>query len=349
MSAQPICPDWNPVNPAEHKNVWIFIEVDKGQILEPSLQILGKGREVADKLGSKLVGVMLGHNISGLVEELGKYGADEAIYVDDERLKTFYAPLYGEVLAHLASKYKPEAFLVAGTMRGRELAPYIANHLRTGITADLTMIEVDEKNKEVILVRPPFGAWQLAHIRTLRRRPVMGSVRPNVFPTPKKDESRKLERAIKEEMPEVQNPGLELLERTEIQKSEEMPIEKAEIIVSGGRGLGSKEGFELIKQLAEALGGTYAGSRKAVDLGWIPHERQVGQTGKTVKPNLYIAVGISGAAQHVFGIREAKIVVAINSDPSAPIFENCDYGIVGDYKVIVPELIKQVKQLKGKQ
>ncbi|MGC9209316.1 MAG: electron transfer flavoprotein subunit alpha/FixB family protein [Nitrososphaeria archaeon] len=345
MSTQ-ICPEWNPVNIAEHRNVWIYMEMDKGQILEPSLQILGKGREVADKLGSKLVAVMLGHQIEGLVEEPAKYGADIVIYVDDERLRTYYSRLYGEVLARLAMKYKPEAFLVAGTMRGRELAPFIANHLRTGITADLTMIEVDEKNREVILVRPPFGAWQLAHIRTMRRRPVMGSVRPNVFPTPKRDENRKAEQIIKEEMPEVHEIGLELIERVEIQKSEEMPIEKAEIIVSGGRGLGSKDGFELIKQLAEVLGGTYAGSRKAVDLGWIPHERQVGQTGKTVKPNLYIAVGISGAAQHVFGIREAKIVVAINSDPSAPIFENCDYGIVGDYKKIVPELIRQLREIR---
>ena len=348
MSTPSICPDWNPVNPAEHKNVWIYIETDKGQILEPSLQILGKGREVADKLGSKLVAVIIGYKIEGLIEDLGKYGADQVIYVDDEKLSTYYTPFYGDVLAQLAKKYKPEAFLVAGTMRGRELAPYIANHLRTGITADLTMIEVDEKNKEVILVRPPFGAWQLAHIRTMRRRPVMGSVRPNVFPTPKKDENRKPESIIKEEVSEVHDTGLELISRVEIQKSEEMPLEKAEIIVSGGRGLGSKDGFELVKELASVLGGTYAGSRKAVDLGWIPHERQVGQTGKTVKPNLYVAIGISGAAQHVFGIREAKIVVAINSDQYAPIFENCDYGIVGDYKKILPELIKQLKELKTK-
>ena len=342
MSISGQCPDWTPVNVSEHKNVWVYIEIDKGQIHEASLQLLGKAREVVDKIGSKLVAVMIGSGLGPLLNEPGKYGADEVIYVDDTRFRVYYAITYGEALAKLAMKYKPEAFLVAGTMRGRELAPFIANNLRTGITADLTMIEVDEKTKEIILVRPPFGAWQLAHIRTLRRRPVMGSVRPNVFPMPAKDENRKAN-IIQESVGDIPDPGLELIDQVEVKGSEEMPIEKAEVIVSGGRGVGSKEGFELIKGLAKALNGTYAGSRKAVDMGWIGHDRQVGQTGKTVRPNLYIAVGISGAAQHLFGIREAKRVVAINIDPNAPIFDNADYGVVGDYKQIIPELIKLIE------
>ncbi len=342
------CPDWIPVNVNEHKNVWVYIEVDKGQIHEASLQLLGKAREVANKVDSKLVAVMLGSKLGSLVDEPGMYGADEVIYVDDPRFEIHYAMMYGEALAQLAMKYKPEAFLIAGTMRGRELAPYIANNLRTGITADLTMIEVDEKTKEIILIRPPFGAWQLAHIRTLRRRPVMGSVRPNVFPLPNKDESRKA-KITQENLDMLQELGLELLEQVEVKSSEEMPIEKAEVIVSGGKGLGSKDGFEMLKRLAQLFNGTYAGSRKAVDLGWIQHDRQVGQTGKTVRPNLYIAVGISGAAQHAFGIREAKRVVAINIDSSAPIFDNADYGVVGDYRQIIPELIKLMDGTKNEK
>jgi electron transfer flavoprotein alpha subunit len=340
------CPEWIPVNINEHKNVWVYIEIEKGHIHEASLQLLGKAREVANKVNSELVAVMIGSGLGSLINEPGMYGADQVIYVEDPRLETYYSLTYGEALAQLAMKYKPEAFLVAGTMRGRELAPYIANNLRTGITADLTMIEVDEKTREIILVRPPFGAWQLAHIRTLKRRPVMGSVRPNVFPLPAKDENRKA-KIVQEKVEELREPGLELLERTEIKGSEEMPIEKAEILVSGGRGIGSRDGFEMLKKLAQLMGGTYAGSRKAVDMGWIQHERQVGQTGKTVRPNLYIAVAISGAAQHVFGIREAKRVVAINNDPNAPIFESADYGIVGDYKQVVPELIKLIDEKKN--
>lgn len=334
------------MNIAEHKNVWVYIEIDKGHIHEASLQLLGKAREVANKVGSELVAVMLGSKLGSLIDEPGMYGADEVIYAEDPRFETYYAIIYGEALAQLAIKYKPEAFLVAGTMRGRELAPYIANNLRTGITADLTMIEVDEKTKEIILVRPPFGAWQLAHIRTLRRRPVMGSVRPNVFPLPEKNESRKA-KVTQENLGELHEPGLEMLEQVEIKGSEEMPIEKAEVIVSGGRGLGSKDGFEMLKKLAQLMGGTYAGSRKAVDMGWIQHDRQVGQTGKTVRPNLYVAVAISGAAQHVFGIREAKRVVAINNDANAPIFESADYGVVGDYKQIIPELIRLMDGIKN--
>jgi electron transfer flavoprotein alpha subunit len=230
-------------------------------------------------------------------------------------------------------------------MKGREIAPYIANNLRTGITADLTSIEVDKETRDIILIRPPFGAWMLAHIKTRNRKPVMGSVRPNIFPTPPRDTERKGE-VIEEKIKDILKPRMEYLEHIPIEKSEEIPLEKAEIIVSGGKGLGSKEGFKLLQELADILGGVTAGSRKAVDAGWIPHERQVGQTGKTVKPNIYFAVGISGAAQHLFGIREAKRVVAINIDPDAPIFENADYGIVGDYKDVIPALIEAIKELK---
>jgi len=321
------------------------MQVDDGEINEASLQLLGQARKIADELETYAAAIFVGYKVKNLAEEAIYYGADKVIVVDDERLSKYTPNLYGDIIYRLALKYKPESILIGGTMRGRELAPYIANNLRTGITADLTMIEVNKETRDIILIRPPFGAWMLAHIKTRDRKPVMGSVRPNVFPTPEKDPNRKGDIII-EEVKEIIDPKMELIQYIPIKKKEEIPIEKAEIIVSGGRGLGSKEGFNLLKELADLLGGVIAGSRKAVDAGWIPHEKQVGQTGKTVKPQLYIAVGISGAAQHVFGIREAKRVVAINIDPDAPIFENADYGVVGDYKEIIPALIEEIKSIK---
>ncbi len=347
-SKKMLCSEWEPINPMEYKGIWVYVEVEGGHIHEASLQLLGEARRIADELDTYVGAVIIGYGIKELAREPIYYGADKVFVVDDPRLEKYYPNLYGDVVCKLAKKHKPEALLVGGTMRGRELAPYIANNLKTGITADLTSIEVDKETGDIILIRPPFGAWMLAHIKTRNRRPVMGSVRPNIFPTPERNEDRDGE-VIEETIDEVLDPRMEYLEYIPIEKAEEIPIEKADIIVSGGKGLGSKEGFKLLEELAELLGGVIAGSRKAVDAGWIPHDRQVGQTGKTVKPNIYFAVGISGAAQHIFGIREAKRVVAINIDPDAPIFENADYGIVGDYKEIIPALIEVIKEMKMKK
>ena len=348
MSEQ-ICREWEAINLKDYNGIWVYIQVDNGSINEASLQLLGVAREIADKLKTYVGAIMIGYKIESLTQETIYYGADKVFVIDDERLKTYYPNLYGEVISLLAKKYKPECLLVGGTMKGRELAPYIANNLKTGITADLTSIDVDVENREIILIRPPFGAFMLAHIKTRNRRPIMGSVRPNVFPTPHRDENRRGE-VIRISLEEIgfreRDYGIKLINIEIIKKKEEIPIEKADIIVSGGRGLGSKEGFKLLEELASELGGVIAGSRKAVDAGWIPHEKQVGQTGKTVKPQIYFAIGISGAAQHLFGIREAKRVVAINIDPEAPIFENADYGIVGDYKEVIPKLIEVIKKYK---
>jgi len=343
-----ICREWEPVRPEEYKGIWVYMQVEEGRVHEASLQLLGPARYMADKLGTYVGAVLIGYGVRHLASEPIYYGADRVFVVDDERLKTYYPRVYGKVLAALARKHKPHALLIGATMRGRELAPYVANTLRTGITADLTNFDVDVEKKEIILIRPPFGAWMLAHIRTPHRRPVMGSVRPNVFPLPPRDESRRGE-VIEERVDVEPETRLRIVEQIPIRRSEDIPIEKAEILVSGGRGLGSKDGFKLLRELAELLGGTISGSRKAVDAGWIPHEKQVGQTGKSVKPNIYFAVGISGAAQHLFGIREAKCVVAINIDPEAPIFENADYGIVGDYREVIPALIEVIKELKAKK
>lgn len=341
------CKEWPEIKLEEYKGVWVGALVDEGEINEASLQLIGAARELADKLETYVGVALIGYDVKRLAKEPIYYGADRVYVVDDERLATYYPTVYGRVFYELAAKYKPEVFLIPATLRGREIAPYVANCFRTGITADLTSMDVDPETKEVVLIRPPFGGFMLAHIVTRNRRPVMGSVRPNIFPTPARDESRTGE--VIEEKVDIPEPkGIRLLEFTPIEKKEEIPIEKAEIIVSGGKGIGSKEGFELLKELADLLGGVVAGSRKAVDAGWIDHDHQVGQTGKAVKPNIYFAIAISGAAQHVFGIREAKRVVAINIDPDAPIFESADYGAVGDYREIVPALIEVIKELKEK-
>jgi len=349
MSSKKMCIEWDPINIDEYRGIWIYIQVDKDVINEASIQLLGVARDMANKLNTYVGAVILGYKLGELVKEPIYYGADKVYVIDDERLKTYYPNLYGEVVALLAKKYKPECLLVGGTLRGRELAPYIANSLKTGITADLTSIDIDVEKRDIILIRPPFGAYMLAHIKTRFRRPVMGSVRPNVFPTPEKDLNRDGE-VIYEELGKLgfkeHDVGIKLVEYIPIEKKEEIPIEKAEILVSGGRGLGSKEGFKILEELAKEIGGVISGSRKAVDAGWIPHEKQVGQTGKTVKPQIYFAIGISGAAQHLFGIREAKRVVAINIDPEAPIFENADYGIVGDYRDVIPALIRAIRKYK---
>lgn len=347
MSTAP-CIEWFPIDISEYKGIWTYVEITPSGVHEVSYQLIGKARELADELGTYVGAVIIGYDIEKYAREPIYYGADKVFVVDDERLKVYYPNVYAEAICQLVSKHKPEALFFGGTLRGRELAPYVANSLRTGITADITGVRIDKGTKDIIVVRPPFGAWLLAHIRTRWRRPVMSSVRPNVFPTPARNESRTGE-VIKERVGELPEPKVELLEYIPIEKEEEVPIEKAEIIVSGGRGLGSKEGFKILKELADLIGGVIAGSRKAVDAGWIPHEKQVGQTGKAVKPNVYFAVGISGAAQHLFGIREARRVVAINVDPEAPIFENADYGIVGDYKAVIPALIEAIKEYKSKK
>lgn len=338
-----LCPEWPCDDPEEFSGVWVVAEADEEELNEASLQMLTPAQKIASKLGEKIVGVLVGYNVKKWADELIKHGADEVIVVDDERLKTYYPRVYGQVIVDLAKKYKPSVILVSATMRGREMAPYIANTLRTGITADCTDFDVDEKTKDVLMIRPPFAAIMLAYIKTPFRKPQMGTARPNVFPVPPRDESRTGK--IIEEKVEVIEPGMELAYYKPVKK-EEVLIEKAEIIVSVGKGIGGPEGVKLAEKLASILGGVVGGSRKAVDAGWVPPERQVGQTGKSVKPVLYIALGISGAAQHMLGVREAGRIVAVNIDPDAPIFKQSDYGVIGDYRTVVEALIEELQRLK---
>jgi electron transfer flavoprotein alpha subunit len=342
---QPTYSEWAPLRKEECRGVWIFAECFEGFVNEASLQLLTPARRIATKLQAEVTVIMLGHRIAELAQEPFHYGADRVLMVDDPKLETYYPNVYGDALVQLVRRQRPELLLIAGTLRGREISPYIANVLKTGITADCTNFDVDETSRDVLQVRPPFGATMLAYIKTPVCRPQMATVRPNVFELPPRDESKKGQ-AIVEEGISIPRPSLRLVSSEEV-KREEVSVERAKVLVSGGKGLGSRDGFGMLEELALELNGVISGSRKAVDAGWIPHERQVGQTGKTVKSTLYIAIGISGSAQHVFGIREARVVAAINIDPGAAIFESADYGIVGDYRKIVPAIIDELRRSKS--
>ncbi len=345
-----LCPEWGCRQPYEYEGVWVVGEIEEGSLSEPSLQMLTPALHVASKLGTFVEGILVGYDrdvLERAAKEFIYHGAERVrILLDEDRLKPYIAEVYARTIAFMADRYKPEVIFFPATMKGRELAPYVANTLRAGITADCTQFDVDEKTGDVLMIRPPFAAILLAYIKTPTRRPQIATARPNIFPSPPRDTSRRGEIVWENPLDyNIPRPRTRLVKAVEIPR-EEVPIEKAEYIVAGGRGVGTPEGFEKLKELASILGGVVAGSRKAVDLGLIPHDKQVGQTGKSVKAKLYIAVGISGAAQHTVGIRECRVVVAINKDPDAPIFKHADYGIAADWREVVPLLIEELKKLK---
>ncbi len=348
MSTSRICPEWPQVDKNEYRGIWVYVEHQNGVIKDGSLQLIGKARELASKVNVDVTAVMVGYKLGDLVKEPIYYGADRVVYVDDEALAVYMPHVYASVIVNLVNKYKPEVVLFAATKRGRELAPYVANTLRAGITADCTDLDIDVKTRDLDQVRPTYGGNILAHIRTPTRRPQLASVRPNVFPTPPRDTSRKGE-VIREVINNLPKPNGSLISIKPVTKgdSDLPPVEKADIVVTAGRGVGGPEGVKLLVELAKAIGGTIGGSKKVTDAGWLPVDRQIGQTGKTVRPTLYIGVGVSGAIQHIFGMKESKVIVAINSDPNAPIFEYADYGIVGDYRQVIQALLELINQRRA--
>ncbi len=348
MSTSRICPEWPQVNKNEYKGIWVYVEHQNGVIKDGSLQLIGKARELASKVNVDVTAVMVGYKLGDLVKEPIYYGADRVVYVDDEALAVYMPHVYASVIVNLVNKYKPEVVLFAATKRGRELAPYVANTLRAGITADCTDLDIDVKTRDLDQVRPTYGGNILAHIRTPTRRPQLASVRPNVFPTPPRDTSRRGE-VIREVISNLPKPNGSLISVRPVTRgdSDLPPVEKADIVVTAGRGVGGPEGVKLLVELAKAIGGTVGGTKKVTDAGWLPVDRQIGQTGKTVRPTLYIGVGVSGAIQHIFGMKESKIIVAINSDPNAPIFEYADYGIVGDYRQVIQALLELLNQRRA--
>ncbi|MBQ1439549.1 MAG: electron transfer flavoprotein subunit alpha/FixB family protein [Solobacterium sp.] len=344
----------------DYKGVFIYAQQVDNKLSNIAFELLGKARELAADLDEKKVtAVLLGSEVGGLADELAAYGADRVIVVDDPALKDYRTEPYTHALASVINEFKPEIMLVGATAIGRDLGPRTSARVKTGLTADCTKLEIgdfpltpvpgqEQKHKQLLMTRPAFGGNTIATIACPDNRPQMATVRPGVM--------QKIN-PIKDAKAEVvnYNPGFEenncYVEILKIVKevSSVADIADAKILVSGGRGVGSKENFKLLEDLAEALGGTVSCSRAVVDNGWMPKEMQVGQTGKTVRPKVYFAIGISGAIQHVAGMEESDFIIAINKDENAPIFDVADYGIVGDLNKIVPLLTEKVKAEKAKK
>jgi electron transfer flavoprotein alpha subunit len=327
------------------KGVWVFAEQHKGGIASVSLELLGEGRKLADKRGAKLSAVLVGAGIRNKAGDLIAHGADIVYVCDDAALKDFNDDSYAAVLTTLALQHKPEIILAGATAIGRSFFPKVASTLYTGLTADCTMLDIDEATGNLHQTRPAFGGNIMATIVTPNHRPQMATVRHKVMKPAARDDSRKGE-VIDVPFPSAGGARTTVL-RTVEELADTVNICEADIIVAGGRGLGSEKNFKLVEELAKVLGGAVAATRGAVDEGWIPYSHQVGQTGKTVCPKLYIACGISGAIQHVAGMQSSETIVAINKDPDAPIFSVATYGIVGDVHEVVPAMIKKIKELRG--
>ena len=335
----------------EYKGVYVFAQQVDGEVSGIAYELLGKAKDLAKDLNTDVTAVLIGYNVKGLVDGLAQYGADKVIVVDDKELEVYRTEPYTHALASVINEYKPEIVLVGATAIGRDLGPRVSARVATGLTADCTVLEIGDfndiaskqvLNNQLLMTRPAFGGNTIATIACPFNRPQMATVRPGVM--------QKID-PIKDAKAEVIefNPGFtpdnKYVEILEVVKSvsDTVDIADAKILVSGGRGVGSKENFKLLEDLAEVLGGTVSCSRAVVENGWLPVERQVGQTGKTVRPNVYFAIGISGAIQHTAGMEESDIIIAINKDESAPIFDVADYGIVGDLNKIVPMLTAQLK------
>jgi electron transfer flavoprotein alpha subunit/NAD-dependent dihydropyrimidine dehydrogenase PreA subunit len=328
-----------------YRGVWVWVEQHYGTAASVAWELMGQGRQLASDLGVELAACVLGHNTEALVQEALRYGADQVYVVDDPTLAVYRTTPYVAALAPLVRQYKPEIFLAGATNRGRDLAGALATELDTGLTADCTGLTIDEK-RQLQQTRPAFGGNIMATILTPNHRPQMATVRPRVFarPEPAAPHSNSIVRGKPMMMEEqVTSKVVDF-----IVEESSVNIADARIIVSGGRGVGGPDGFKPIRELAEVLGGAVGASRAAVDAGWIPYAHQVGQTGRTVRPDLYIACGISGAIQHMAGMQTSRVIVAINKDPEAPIFTIANYGIVGDLFQIVPALTKQFRAKLGK-
>ena len=339
----------------EYKGVYVFAQQVDNELSGFAFELLGKAKELAADLSTDVTAVLIGSGVKGLVDQLAEYGADKVIVVDDPELKEYRTEPYAHALASVINEYKPEIVLVGATAIGRDLGPRVSARVATGLTADCTVLEIgdfpinpvpnqEQKHNQLLMTRPAFGGNTIATIACPDNRPQMATVRPGVM--------QKIDpiAGAKAEVIEY-NPGFtpnnKYVEILDVVKelSDTVDIMDAKILVSGGRGVGSAENFKILQDLADVIGGTVSCSRAVVDNGWLPKELQVGQTGKTVRPNVYFAIGISGAIQHTAGMEESDIIVAINKDETAPIFDVADYGIVGDLNKIVPKLTEELKKV----
>lgn len=324
---------------ARHQGVWVFAEQHNGKLAGVVMELLGEGRRLADRLGQPLGCVLLGDGVEQLSHELMEYGADQVYLAMDPQLESYRDDLYAQVIEHIVSKYRPTIFLLGGTANGRSLAPRVATRLRTGLTADCTGFDLDEEGN-LLQTRPAFGGNLMATIRCPNHRPQMATVRPKVFEAAARQPDLRGEEIVVD-LPSL-NPWVRIIEIVE-ESAIGPNLAEADIVVAGGRGLGSPDKLRLVEDLAKALGGAVGASRAVVDAGWIGYPHQVGQTGRTVAPKLYIACGISGAIQHLVGMQSADVIVAINKDPDAPIFSVATYGIIGEVEEVIPALIQEIK------
>lgn len=333
------------VDKAKYQGVWVIAEHYKKEFPRVVYQLVGKGRELADTLNTELSVIILGDKLEEKLDEFGEYGVDEVVYVRSPILKNYYSDLYVNVLSELISQNKPEIILIGATPTGRDFAPRVAKRLKAGLTADCTGLHIEDNTRNLMQTRPTFGGNLMATIRTPTSRPQMATVRPGIFKAKKSLKKAPKIRILEKKFTERDSVTkiLKIIEK----EQQTINLEDAEIIVAGGRGVGSKEGFELIRELASVLGAELGGSRVTIELNWLSQDRQVGQTGKTVSPKLYIACGISGAIQHLVGMENSQIIIAINKDPHAPIFSVAHYGIVGDLHQVIPALIDEIKKVKA--
>jgi len=329
----------------KYKNIWVFIETEEGKVKKVGLELLTPGRLLADQQNEKLVAVVIGMNVEKVAKDVISYGADEVILVNRDEYYNYNTDCYTNAMTLLMEKYKPNIILIGATNNGRDLGPRIAYRVGTGLTADCTSITIDEETGSIKWTRPAFGGNLYANIICSNSRPQMGTIRQGVYKKAKQDLNR-IGNIINENIhTSSEDMRTYIVERVK-EVVGEINLDEAEIIVSGGRGLGKQENFSYIKDLSDAFGGAVGSSRAAVDSGWISHNHQVGQTGKTVSPKTYIACGISGAIQHVAGMSGSDTIIAINKDPDAPIFQVADYGIVGDLFEVIPAMIQEIKSIK---
>ena len=345
------------MNLEEYKGVFVFAQQVDNKLNGIALELVGKGKDLAKDLGTEVTAVLIGSDVMSLTKELAEYGADRIIVVDDPELKEYRTEPYAHALAEVIKKYKPEIMLVGATAIGRDLGPRVSARIHTGLTADCTQLEIgdfpinpipgrEQLHNQLLMTRPAFGGNTIATIACPNFRPQMATVRPGVMQKAERVEGAQ---AVIEEFNPGFVPNNKYVEILDIVKAVSVleDIMDAKILVSGGRGVGSAENFKLLDDLAEALGGTVSCSRAVVDAGWKSKDLQVGQTGKTVRPHVYFAIGISGAIQHLAGMEESDIIIAINKDETAPIFDVADYGIVGDLNKILPALTEKIKEAKA--
>ena len=327
---------------SDRKGVWVFAEQREGQLNKVSLELLGKAQELGAALSQSVSALLLGDGVAGLAGTLIEYGAETVYLVEHEGLKDFRTNAYTQALEELVKKYKPNILLMGATHLGRDLAPRVSRRVEVGLTADCTELSIDPTEGILLQTRPAFGGNVMATIANRYSRPQMASVRPGVMEAVRKPGTKgkviKHQASLTED--EIGTRVLELVK----EKKKRANLSEAKVIVAGGRGVGDAGGFKILEELASALGGELAGTRVAVEEGWIPADRQVGQTGQSVRPELYVACGISGAIQHRAGMMNSRYIIAVNKDPRAPIFQVADWGIVGDLHEVVPEMIQQFKK-----